>query len=63
MTMLEKFKVMHPNAPMYENGTPFCCLKGLGWVCTDCDETLDCRKCWNREYDPAMDERRHGENG
>lgn len=63
MTMLEKFKAMHPNAPLCEDGTPKWCPDSLGWVYTDCDGTLDCCKCWNREYSPAMDEKRCGGNG
>lgn len=54
MTMLEKFRELHPNAPTYKNGTPYACPNGLGWGKYGC--MGDCATCWNREYEEAFDE-------
>ncbi len=53
MTLLEKFKKDHPNAPMREkDGAPKVCPFHLGYT----DEHDHCRgmtcvECWNREYE------------
>lgn len=54
MTLLEKFKLDHPDAPMNNNGEPKCCPYHLGYVnttgCPNVDVESGCIACWNREY-------------
>lgn len=51
MTLLEKFKKDHPNAPMLKNGNPKCCPFHLGYTeevgCT----VGNCTRCWDRKYE------------
>ena len=53
MTLLEKFKRDHPNAPLKENGMPEICPRTLGYLtnvrCSDHD--YRCTGCWNCEYE------------
>ena len=55
MTLLEKFKLDHPNATMTNDGVPIMCPRYLGYVdeeeCKYNDHGYyDCKTCWNREY-------------
>lgn len=54
MTLLEKFKKDHPNAPFNEDGTPKSCPYCVGYVdtpeCPSDDLDRGCLECWNREY-------------
>lgn len=49
MTLLEKFKKDHPNAPI-EDGVPMPCPSSLDYAKypSNCDSCVD---CWNREYE------------
>lgn len=56
MTLLEIFKLDHPNAPMGNNGVPITCPRYLGYLNEEeCkfynDGFDDCETCWNREYE------------
>lgn len=54
MTLLEKLKLDHPNAPINDDGAPRCCPFNLGYVdnpeCPNDDFERGCLECWNREY-------------
>lgn len=49
MTLLEKFKKDHPNAP-YIDKSPKCCPGHLGYIGEGCAGG-ECVACWNREYE------------
>lgn len=54
-TMLQKFRELFPDAPMYVTGHPRTCPTHLGWgvICNG----ENCHECWNRPYEELKGEK------